>query len=145
MATRATMRPRTDGPEAEHLLRGAESGGSVMSAKCKRCGGKLRSDNRYGYCQRTPECRREHHRLRQQAHRETHGRDPRRTLFDGAQRRAKRDGVPFELTMDTMPEIPETCPVCFGPIRQAACGASGIESPTLDRVVPKLGYVDGNV
>jgi dihydroxyacetone kinase-like predicted kinase len=62
-------------------------------------------------------------------------------MLSAARSRAKKRGVPFNLTVDDF-DIPDTCP------------ALGIEivlegdpdrAPSLDRIMPAMGYVKGNV
>jgi len=62
----------------------------------------------------------------------------------GAKRRAKSSGVPFKLTEADLPPIPDRCPV-FGAVFKYSDGRVVPESLTLDRIVPALGYVPGNV
>lgn len=62
-----------------------------------------------------------------------------------ARQRARSALVPFDLREDDF-EIPKTCPVlgielCHGQGRRGP----NDRSPTLDRIVPTLGYVRGNV
>lgn len=63
-----------------------------------------------------------------------------------ARKRAKRDGVPFALTPETVPSVPSFCPV-FGIEMKRSLGSRGgsAESPSLDRVCPNKGYVPNNV
>jgi hypothetical protein len=67
---------------------------------------------------------------------------PARPLWERARKRAKDRGLPFNLTKDSI-VVPRTCPALGLPIqlrrRRSAC------SPSLDRIVPKLGYVPGNI
>jgi len=56
--------------------------------------------------------------------------------------RARRRGVPFELTIQDI-SIPETCPVLGIPLFTGSVLTDN--SPTLDRIVPARGYVPGNV
>ena len=62
-------------------------------------------------------------------------------MFYDARKRALLRGVPFKITPDDI-VIPETCPVLGIPI-----GDFGTRDnrPSLDRVVPTLGYVVGNI
>ena len=63
-----------------------------------------------------------------------------------AKRRALEKSIPFDLVESDV-VIPEICPV-LGIRLSSAKDSSGIQSdacPTLDRVVPSLGYVSGNV
>lgn len=57
--------------------------------------------------------------------------------------RAKKNGIPFNLTHDDI-VIPELCPV-LGIKMQISDGHSTGCSPSIDRVVPELGYVKGNI
>jgi hypothetical protein len=60
--------------------------------------------------------------------------------------RAKRIGVPFDLTADDV-VIPDVCPILKIPMSRHTGGGSGPRagSPTFDRIVPAKGYVRGNV
>lgn len=73
-------------------------------------------------------------------------RHPHRVLVHGAKHRAKRLGVPFDLAYSDI-TVPDLCPVLGIPLRPHVGGRAGYfpDSPTLDRVVPELGYVPGNV
>lgn len=57
--------------------------------------------------------------------------------------RAKRAGMPFDLKPSDI-VIPERCPV-FGLKLRIGCGARSDASPSIDRLIPKRGYVRGNV
>ncbi len=65
-----------------------------------------------------------------------------KVMLSAAKHRAKDQKLPFNLTIEDL-SIPESCPVLglrllSGPtIRDA--------SPTLDRIIPQLGYTKGNV
>ena len=70
---------------------------------------------------------------------------PAGVLLRAARRRAVRRALPFDLTADDI-VIPAFCPVLGIPLfRAIGAAAQGPNSPTLDRVVPDLGYVRGNV
>ena len=64
-------------------------------------------------------------------------------LLKSAKQRAKKRGVPFNLTIEDI-RIPDMCPVLGIPLRR---GKEKLHdnSPTLDRMVPERGYVRGNV
>lgn len=70
--------------------------------------------------------------------------------LQNARSRAKRDNVPFDLTLQDLIDVAtDECPVFHTPF---VWGASGLgkgrtrpDSPTLDRILPELGYVKGNV
>ena len=70
-------------------------------------------------------------------------RNPKRGLLNWARRRVKESGLPYNLTVDDF-EIPEFCPVLGIPLKVGK-GKLHDFSPTLDRLVPELGYVKGNV
>lgn len=66
-------------------------------------------------------------------------------LVRGAKRRAKKFGIPFNLTEKDV-EIPSVCPA-LGILLNPNFGgkAQHDASPTLDRIEPEKGYVSGNV
>ena len=73
------------------------------------------------------------------------------TLFlNGAKYRAKRDSVPFCLTREYLLSIAtDECPIFHTPFEwgRSGLGAGNAKpnGPTLDRIEPDLGYVEGNV
>jgi hypothetical protein len=64
-------------------------------------------------------------------------------MWNKASGRAKLDGVPFDITPQDI-VIPNTCEVLGIPM-WVQRGKSGDHSPTLDRIIPHLGYVKGNI
>ena len=67
-------------------------------------------------------------------------------LFYNAKRRAKKLGLPFNLTrIDVV--IPATCPVLGIPIYSDRRGRRGFDpnSPSIDRLIPSKGYVRDNI
>lgn len=56
---------------------------------------------------------------------------------------AKRNGIPFNLTKEDI-VIPEFCPVLNIPL-QMNDGYSQSNSLSVDRLIPELGYVKGNI
>jgi hypothetical protein len=70
--------------------------------------------------------------------------------FSAARGRANKKGVPFDITLEYLRKMtPDTCPV-FHTVFE--WGPSGLgfgkfkpNSPQLDRIIPELGYVQGNV
>ena len=63
-----------------------------------------------------------------------------------ARHRAKKNGLPFDLSLDDI-IVPTHCPVLGIPLFSVK-GQSRPpvpNAPTLDRVIPSLGYVNGNV
>lgn len=66
-----------------------------------------------------------------------------RAMLRSAKARASEVGVPFDLTEDDI-AIPTRCPVLHIPLIVGQAKATD-NSPSLDRVVPLMGYVRGNV
>lgn len=79
--------------------------------------------------------------------RDWRARNPEYMLVHSAKRRAIRDGLEFDLTRETCPEIPEHCPILGIKLESRNDGKKGPinASPTLDRVDTTRGYVVGNV
>lgn len=74
-----------------------------------------------------------------------HGKNPERVMLRSAKHRAKRQGIPFDLTLADI-VIPEICPVLGVPlVCNAGTGSAKQDSPSLDKIVPELGYVKGNI
>jgi hypothetical protein len=64
-------------------------------------------------------------------------------MLHKAKERAKKLGIPFNITLADL-VIPERCPVFDIPLTYNT-GKRVDSTATLDRLVPKLGYVKGNV
>ena len=72
------------------------------------------------------------------------------SFWHSAKSRAKRDSVPFSITQEYLKSIAtDECPIFHTPFEW---GLSGLgqghakpNGPTLDRIEPHLGYVEGNV
>ena len=100
---------------------------------------------------------REAHRLRRQAWRaipenraafnakrnEAHYINPTLWMVQAARRRAKAQGLAFDITTADI-VIPAVCPLLETPIIVGR-GVQTMQSPSLDRIIPSLGYVCGNV
>ncbi len=78
-----------------------------------------------------------------EAIKEKHALDPRRRMVVTAKHRARRLGLPFNLSVSDF-TIPEVCPALGIPLRVSR-GRPTDNSPSLDKVIPELGYVRGNV
>lgn len=66
-------------------------------------------------------------------------------MWQGAKRRAQKAELPFSITLSDV-VIPDLCPVFGVPLQVATgapCGAAN--SPSIDRLIPDIGYVPGNV
>jgi hypothetical protein len=66
-----------------------------------------------------------------------------KNLLRWARGRAELKGVAFQLTVEDV-KIPEFCPVLGIPLRHGV-GKPCDNSPTIDRIVPEVGYVPGNI
>jgi len=66
-----------------------------------------------------------------------------KTLLCKAKGRAKKNNLPFDLTLEDI-EVPTHCPL-LGILLAVGDGCHKPNSPTIDRLIPKLGYVRGNV
>ena len=64
-------------------------------------------------------------------------------MFAGAKCRAKSKGLPFNIEITDI-VIPERCPLLDIPLQDCK-GAAGDSSPSLDRLLPHLGYIKGNI
>ena len=69
-------------------------------------------------------------------------------LLRGARLRAKKKGLPFDISLEDI-FIPKKCPLTDLELKsyEGIAGKQGpkFNSPTLDRVLPELGYIKGNV
>lgn len=65
-------------------------------------------------------------------------------LWHNARDRARKKNLPFNIELSDV-VVPEKCPVLGTDIYTSAHGMSRLHSPSLDRLVPSLGYVKGNV
>jgi hypothetical protein len=119
---------------------------------CKRCGGPLGASNKSGFCSSRPACKREGNRIAarkwvknnrdtQEAWKEA---NPFRVLLIKIRSRAQRAGVPFELEVCDIPDIPTNCPCCSVELKRSDFKARN-QSPSIDRIVPAQGYVKGNI
>jgi hypothetical protein len=70
---------------------------------------------------------------------------PLQNMYHNAKQRAKKQNVPFELTKEYLSSImTDTCPI-LGIQLEFAGSSTRYNSPSLDRLIPELGYVEGNV
>lgn len=77
--------------------------------------------------------------------------NPMNLTLNNARARARNKGLPFELTLEDLGEYPKTCPLLGIPmyrepaVANQGCRGSTPHAPSLDRIIPELGYVKGNV
>lgn len=71
--------------------------------------------------------------------------NPERMMLHAARKRAKKDCIPCTITLKDI-VIPEFCPI-FGIPLIPGNGSRGPsqDAPSLDRIIPELGYIPGNV
>lgn len=77
-------------------------------------------------------------------------RTPAYVMWKNAATRAQASGVPFLITPADIPPTPDFCPVLGLKLAINTQGAGARRgasdcSPSLDRIVPELGYIPGNV
>lgn len=90
--------------------------------------------------------RRTHERIRESRNQQSkahHARNPKIAMLRHARKRAHIRGFPCTITLDDF-SIPKLCPLLEIELRVAENGVKPY-SPSLDRIVPGLGYVPGNV
>ena len=89
----------------------------------------------------------QHSMGRREASRRFRFANPRRAMVTQAKTRARKRNIPFDMHWTDLPELPEKCPVLGIEIVWAFRGKGGWydDSPSIDRIIPALGYVAGNV
>lgn len=108
---------------------------------CTRCNTELTHDNWTTSRQKSADyCCKDCHSVRWRKYREDNTSS---YLLSAAKSRAKRRGIPFDIIPSDI-IIPERCPVLGIPL-QLSNGVRGPASPSIDRIIPELGYVKGNV
>jgi hypothetical protein len=65
-------------------------------------------------------------------------------LLDGARQRARKKGISFDLSITDI-KIPTHCPVLGIELKRGSGSVSLPSSPTLDRLLPYVGYTRDNV
>ena len=65
-------------------------------------------------------------------------------LLRAARKRAKEHNVPFEITIDDI-IINDICPILGIPLERGNQKNFAYNSPSLDKIIPDLGYVPGNI
>ena len=120
--------------------------------ECEVCGGPLAKWNKTGVCSRNPDCKREgkrrsglayYHRNPEKQN-EWRKNNPDEVFLCNLRHRAKVKKVPFTLTASDIPPVPEHC-ACCEQVMVKAQGKPKRNSPSLDRMIPALGYVPGNI
>lgn len=78
---------------------------------------------------------------------ERHRRDPRLVMLNMAKHRALKHNFPFNIVLDDI-IVPEFCPLLEIPLFVKPYKQKGsfcANSPSLDKIIPELGYVKGNI
>jgi hypothetical protein len=65
------------------------------------------------------------------------------SLLDAARKRARTYGVPCTILVSDI-VVPEFCPILGIPLQHNA-GKVGDDSPSIDRLIPELGYIPSNI
>jgi hypothetical protein len=65
-------------------------------------------------------------------------------MFYAARVRANKQHVPFDIVIEDI-HIPDLCPILGIQLFVSSTDAPCANSPTIDRLVPELGYVVGNI
>jgi hypothetical protein len=71
--------------------------------------------------------------------------DKRYRVWCNVKKRAKKEGIKFNLIVDDIPKIPEVCPILGIKIKENNISSPLDSSPSLDRIHPIIGYVKGNI
>lgn len=102
---------------------------------CSVCGGPTGKNNKSGICDATTLCKKQRWVNWRAGNRA-------KNALCYARVRARNQSLPFGLTAENMPELPELCQCCGRPMKW---GGSRLEVPALDRIIPAYGYVPENV
>ena len=111
--------------------------------KIKKANHDWYSNNRQRVLAQTTEYQREHKQRIRVNYEANKLANPIKELIRGAKSRAKKKGIPFNITQDDL-FVPTHCPVLGIPLI-TTFGESTDNTPSIDRIIPALGYVKGNV
>lgn len=67
-----------------------------------------------------------------------------RKILRDVKYRCKKKGIPFDLTLEDLDVIPDFCPVLGTEINYKGGRKLCICSPSIDRLIPEMGYVKAN-
>lgn len=76
-------------------------------------------------------------------HKRHYRKDKRGWMLRGSKYRAKKENIPFDLTLEDIPAIPTHCPILG--IELETAGDDRDKSPSLDKIIPELGYTKNNI
>ena len=103
---------------------------------CKPCRKAYRKEEKRQY---TAQYIAENHEEQLTRQRTWDAKNPELKLWYGARRRAEANGAPFTIKVTDI-IIPQVCPVFNVPLQK-----NTEHAPSIDRFIPELGYVPGNV
>ena len=112
----------------------------VLNGSCVQCHRGHYSKKHWTIHDRSSYQARYYRRLREQ--------EPERIIWSTAKRRAKKNNIPFELRPADIRDVwpaDGLCPVLGIPLLMNEGGSYGPNSPSLDRVIPEIGYRVGNI
>ena len=66
------------------------------------------------------------------------------SVLSQAKIRAVKQGLPFDLSVESVPPVPTHCPALGVELKRGGLKEKD-NSPSLDRIIPEKGYVPGNV
>ena len=66
------------------------------------------------------------------------------TKLSSCKHRALKNNIPFDIELSDL-EVPEICPVLHIPIRLSKTGKQTANSPSIDKIIPEMGYTKGNI
>ena len=127
-----TNKPLTDFYRTRTGKKNSASDKNGYNHKCKKCCVK----SSVKYHQKYPE---KHNALQKKARLA----NPTTKLWQDARRRAKKYNIPFTITKEDI-IIPEICPILQIYLMPNS-GSSADHSPSLDRIIPSLGYTPENI
>lgn len=114
----------------------------VTNGACAQCVREYRKLKNH-YAQNETAWRNENRiKLAEQA-RDYWNRNPEKRMLNAARKTAKNKNLPFNIDLNDI-NIPEFCPVLKIKLEKTE-GARTSHSPSLDRIIPELGYTKGNV
>lgn len=130
--------------------------GQACSGKCYRKNWSAKNPGRMNFLvkrwhERNPERskeisarkRKKHYVPKVRDRRENITEHPSYRMLNAARQRAREQGFPFSITLDDI-VVPEVCPYIGLPLIRGF-GCQTRQSPSLDKIIPQLGYVPGNV
>lgn len=117
-----------------------------LNVWCKEC--KIDYDKKYRKSDKVQNAQRsQKYRDRKKEYQKYLSLDPRFHLLQSAKARAKKYNLPFNIDISDI-IIPKYCPILEIVLEKKEYGKGGSfqsNSPSLDKIVPELGYVKGNV